>query len=62
MSEKRIDIDKVFAEGTPIDEALKRAGRRAVLEHKREGLPLVVWRDGKVTWIPPEELDLPEED
>ncbi|MDY7000392.1 MAG: hypothetical protein SVS15_01255 [Thermodesulfobacteriota bacterium] len=49
-------ISEVFAEGTPIDEAIKEAVRQAVLEHKRAGRSLPVWRDNKVVWIPPEEI------
>jgi hypothetical protein len=31
-----------------------------VLRHKRLGQPIVVWEDGQVKWIPPE--DIPEQD
>ena len=37
---------------------MNAAVRDAVLQHKQKGLPLVVWRDGKVAWIPPDDLDL----
>lgn len=50
-------IDEIFAEGTPIDEALKKAVREAVLQHKRAGNPIVVWRDGKTVWLQPDEID-----
>ena len=53
-----VDIDRLFREGTEIDAAMNAAVREAVLQHKRKGLPLVVWRDGKVAWIRPEEIDL----
>jgi hypothetical protein len=36
--------------------ALKEAVAEAIAEHKRAGRPIVVWRDGKVTKIPPEEI------
>lgn len=54
-------IEKAFRDGTPIDKALGRAVRRALLEHKRAGNPICTWRDGKVVWIPPEEIEIPEE-
>jgi hypothetical protein len=36
--------------------ALKEAVADAIAEHKRMGHFLVVWRDGKVVKIPPEEI------
>lgn len=57
---RKVDIDKLFEEGTAIDEAMKRAVREAVLEHKRAGNPIATWRDGKVVWIPPEEIEVEE--
>lgn len=36
--------------------ALKEAVAEAIAEHKRAGRPIAVWRDGKVTKIPPEEI------
>ena len=38
---RRIHVDQ-------ITEAVERAGREARLRHKQAGVPLVVWRDGKV--------------
>jgi len=29
-------------------------------EHKRQGNPIAVWRNGKAVWIPPEEIVVPE--
>lgn len=60
--EPRPDLIQVFREGTEIDLAMQRAGREAIRRHKRGGVPLVVWQDGRVVHIPPEELpDLPDE-
>ncbi len=36
--------------------ALKAAVEGVVEEHIRAGLPIYVWRDGKVTEVTPEEL------
>ena len=36
--------------------ALQAAVRKVIEEHIREGLPLYIWRDGKVVAVPPEEL------
>jgi hypothetical protein len=36
--------------------AMKAAMEQVIEEHIREGLPLYIWRDGKVVAVPPEEL------
>ena len=36
--------------------AMKAAFEKVVEEHARAGLPLYLWRDGKVVGIPAEEL------
>jgi hypothetical protein len=36
--------------------AMKAAIEKVIEEHAREGLPLYIWRDGKVVAVPPEEL------
>jgi hypothetical protein len=52
------DLDRIFAEdGHLIAEAIKKGVRDAILHHKQAGFPIVVWRDGKSVWIPPEEID-----
>jgi hypothetical protein len=42
-----------------IDAAFRRATRDALLAHKRAGVPIAVWRDGKVVTIPAEEIEIP---
>ncbi len=51
-----IDVDRICRERTLIDAAVERAAREARLRHKQLGVPLVVWRGGKVVEIPPEEI------
>jgi monomeric isocitrate dehydrogenase len=53
-----ISIDQIFQEGTLIDNALKQAVQEALVRHKQSGHPIVVWRDGKIVWIQPEEISL----
>jgi hypothetical protein len=59
---KEKTIDEIFADGTLIDLALKQAVQEALLRHKQAGNPVVVWRDGKIVWIPPEEILVLEKD
>ena len=39
-----------------LEAAFRRAVRAAVLEHARAGRSVPTMRDGKVVWIPPEEI------
>jgi hypothetical protein len=36
--------------------AMAEAVEEVIEEHIREGLPMYIWRDGKVVAVPPEEL------
>jgi len=42
-----------------IDRGVKRAVAKALEEHKRAGRSIVVWKEGKVVSIPPEEITVP---
>jgi hypothetical protein len=48
--------DRLHAETELVLDALRKAGNDAALNHKRLGLPLVSWRDGKVVLIPADEI------
>ena len=43
------DVPRILA-------AMRRAVREAVLEHKRLGNPIAVWREGRVVWLRPDEI------
>ena len=49
-------IDEIFADGSLIDKALQQGVQEALIRHKKLGNPIVVWRDGKIVWIKPEEI------
>ena len=53
MKKTRHEIDRIFAEHTLIDEAVKKAAHEARLLHQRLGLNAPEWRDGKVVWVSP---------
>lgn len=53
---KAPDIGRIFADGRLVDKAMQSAVRAAILDHKRAGNPICVWRNGKVVWIPPEKI------
>jgi len=49
------DSDKAF--WIRVEDALLRGAWKALEDHRRAGLPLVIWRDGKVTWVSPDEFE-----
>ena len=38
------------------EKALKRAVAETIRDHARTGDPVVIWRDGKVAWVPAKTL------
>ncbi len=44
-----------------IEQVLRRAARDALKKHKQAGNPIAEWRDGKVVWVPPEEIVIDDE-
>jgi len=49
-------IEEAFANPEKITQALTQGVREALLKHKQAGNPVVVWRDGKMVWLKPEEI------
>jgi hypothetical protein len=56
--EPKRDISEILSDPTVVEQAVTEAVREAVRRHKQMGLPLAVWRDGKVAWIAPEDAAL----
>jgi hypothetical protein len=56
-TESQKDLNRIFVkEGHLIDEALKQGVREAMIRHKKDGLPVVIYRDGRTVWVRPEDL------
>lgn len=53
---RKPDIDALFRDGRAIDAALRRAYREMVLDHRRTGDPIVVWKDGRVVTLRAEDI------
>ena len=51
-------ILSVLKDNDKITQALKKAVKQALLTHKQNGNPVATWQDGKVVWIPPEEIEV----
>jgi len=59
IKEKHKDkIAEAFADPERITQALAIGVRDALLKHKQAGNPIVVWRDGKIVWLKPEEISV----
>ena len=58
----KISVAERMSDGKGMAKAMGEAIREAVREHKLLGFPIVVWKDGKVVWIPPEEIELTDEE
>ncbi len=51
-------IEEAIANPEKITKALVKAVRDALLKHKRAGNPVVIWRNGKIVWLKPEEISV----
>lgn len=56
MKRREIGKKKSLTMGQKAELALKSAVKKAIEEHKRAGVPIVVWKNGKTVIVPPEKL------
>ena len=61
-TEAREEMARRFASDELLTEAVRKAVRAAVEDHKQAGNPVAGWRDGKVVLVPPEEIVVPDEE
>jgi len=52
----------VFEDTREVTRRFAVAVREALLDHKRAGNPVAIWRDGKVVIVPPDEIVVWEDD
>ena len=57
---KRKSIDQAFADDAIIGKALEQGIRAALLRHKQMGKPIAIWRNGKVVWVPADQIEIEE--
>lgn len=55
-------IGAIVRDGTAIDRAFETAGYRVVRRHRQLGLPLVLWRNGRVVEVPADSVAIPDDD
>ena len=54
--QKEDEISRIFNDADAVTNAIQAGINAALLRHKQTGNPICVWRDGKVVWIAPEEI------
>jgi hypothetical protein len=58
-TKKPKDLTPILLEGTAIQRAQRESWIKTLDRHKRLGHSIVVWRDGKIVWIPAHEILIP---
>ena len=61
MSVNAEQTKQLFLEGKKIEHILRRAVRRALLEHKRAGNTIASWEQGRVVLIPAAEIQVEDD-
>ena len=56
------DPERILRDGEALERAIVAAHLRVVLRHRQLGIPIEIWRDGKVVELPAESVELPGED
>jgi hypothetical protein len=51
------EISRVFNDADIVTSAIQAGINAALLKHKQLGNPICIWRDGKVMWIAPENIN-----
>jgi hypothetical protein len=54
-------LNEILAESAAVEAAVREAVREALLMHKRLGNPVVTWIDGRVVWVPPEQIPVDDD-
>ena len=49
-------LEAVFSDDARVDSLAKQAVRDALREHKRKGQSVVVWQDGRIVTLAPEDI------
>ncbi len=61
MNRKMSQVERAFAEVTPITDGINEGIRDAMIRHQRLGQSVVAWRDGKVVWLKPHEIPVDDD-
>jgi hypothetical protein len=58
---KQDSSDILIERAKAIEAAVKRGVRRALIDHKQRGNPIVAWQNNQVTWVSAEDIVVPDE-
>lgn len=57
----RAELIRRFSDTDLLTSLIQQAGREAVLDHKRNGVSVSTWQDGKLVIIQPENIEVPKD-
>jgi len=57
-SRQDFDREPVDADAKRVEAAMQRSVTQALWEHKQLGHHIIVWRDGRIVRVPPEEINV----
>ncbi|HEY8667412.1 MAG TPA: hypothetical protein VIL86_12145 [Tepidisphaeraceae bacterium] len=60
LNSQKKSIDELLRDDSAITRGLAEGVRRALLIHKKLGHSIVIWKDGKIVTVPPEEIEVDE--
>lgn len=60
-SAQRVQMEGALDDKKLIEATLRRAVRKALLQHRRAGNPVAIWKDGQVVWIAPADIKVSDE-
>ena len=58
VAQYRDKIEEALADREKLTAALTTGVREALKKHKQAGNPIVIWLDGKMVWLKPEEINI----
>ena len=60
--EARAEVVRRFSDGDLMTKLIRKGARAAMIDHKRNGVPIATSVDGKVVIIQPEDIVIPAEE
>lgn len=60
--DQRKTVSELLDDAEGLEAALRRGVREALRRHKALGNPVVFFEEGRTVVVPPEELEIPEEE
>jgi hypothetical protein len=55
-------LKQILAEADAVEAAVRESVRDALLMHKRLGNPVATWENGRVVWIPADQISVDDDE